>query len=36
MDFNTTIDVSRFNNGIYILQLISGQQVTTRKIQVVK
>ena len=36
MDFNTTIDVSPFNNGIYILQMISGQEVTTRKIQVVK
>ena len=36
MDFSTTIDVSPFNNGIYILQLISGRQVETLKIQVVK
>lgn len=35
-DLGTTIDVSGYNNGIYILQMISGQQVTTRKIQVVK
>ena len=36
MDLNATIDVRRFNNGIYILQLISGQEVKTHKIQVVK
>jgi hypothetical protein len=36
MDFETTIDANQFNGGLYIMQLISGQQVKTHKIQVVK
>ncbi len=36
MDFETTIDASQLRGGLYILQMISGQQVKTHKIQVVK
>jgi len=35
-DFETTIDVNQLRGGLYILQMISGQQVKTHKIQVVK
>lgn len=36
MDFETTIDANQLRGGLYILQMISGQQVKTHKIQVVK
>lgn len=36
MDNQTTIDTARLGGGLYILQMVSGQQVKTHKIQVVK
>jgi hypothetical protein len=36
MDFETTIDANPLRGGLYILQMVSGQQVKTHKIQVVK
>lgn len=36
MDNQTTIDATQLGGGLYILQMVSGQQVKTHKIQVVK
>ncbi|MBW6499416.1 MAG: T9SS type A sorting domain-containing protein [Bacteroidales bacterium] len=36
MDNQTTIDANLLGGGLYILQMVSGQQVKTHKIQVVK
>jgi hypothetical protein len=36
MDFETTIDANPLRGGLYILQMVSGQQVKTHKIHVVK